>query len=208
MKITESQLRSIVRQELKKTLNENEEFDFHRDFYNPKRIMQLLNISNLNELKGKTVKYHLSEQGHFGKGMVASVNSKKFQFTLDPNTVMHDFAPISHEENDWRKPEGLRNDEITQSIGSIAEIVSPLSESNESFNLDITKVDVNKAESVKKFINPKNQSESYKKFKAWLDGLGTSKPMLADYMGKGDSKGEGSGLIDRYLRIQARKGNK
>lgn len=117
MKITESQLRSIIKQELNRTLSEG--------MYNtsPKAKMKQLGIHNFDELIGRMVVYELGEEGHFAKGKVASVNSNGYQFTLEPKSVEFDFRPISRTNGpDWRKQDNLQPNELTQSIDSINKI--------------------------------------------------------------------------------------
>lgn len=112
MKITESQLRSIIRQELKKTLGEG----YYRT--NPKEKMQQLGITDLNQLVGKTIFYELN-QGEIGKGVVASVDTKAYKFILNPKTVMYDYTRYGHGRG-WERQENLRQeDELTRSIDDI-----------------------------------------------------------------------------------------
>ena len=101
MRITESQLRSIIKQELKKVFSLNE---LH---LNPTPTI------------GQTVKYELSVQGEYGKGKIASIDEASKTFTLDPETVEFDFSDYG---KGWVKQKNLRPDELTHSIDSIIKI--------------------------------------------------------------------------------------
>lgn len=117
MKITESQLRVIIKQELNRSLSEG--------MYStsPKVKMKQLGINNFDELIGRMVVYELSEQGHFARGKVASVNSDGYQFTLDPENVEFDFRPISKTNKpDYKKQGNLQPNELTHSIDSIKKV--------------------------------------------------------------------------------------
>lgn len=117
MKITESQLRSIIKQELNKSLKEA--------MYStsPNAKMKKLGINSFDELIGRMVVYELGEQGHFARGKIASVDSNEYQFTLDPKSVEFDFRPISRTNGpDWRKQDNLRPNELTFSINDIKKV--------------------------------------------------------------------------------------
>jgi len=107
MKITESQLRSIIKQELNRALSEV----MYSTSANTKKNQ--LDIREFTELIGTTVEYELGNPGEFARGRVASVNSDEYKFTLDPESVEFNFRGV------YKKQKNLRPDELTHSIDRI-----------------------------------------------------------------------------------------